>query len=50
MSYTGTSVRPVRHSSTTAETAASASQDCGESQSMSELPATSGSDGSSCSL
>ena len=38
MSYTGTFVRPVRHSSAIAATAASASQDCGESQSMSELP------------
>ena len=50
MSYTGTVVRPVRHSSSIAATAASASHDAGESQSMSELPATSGSVGSSPSL
>ncbi|MBK3627564.1 hypothetical protein JHN59_22515 [Streptomyces sp. MBT49] len=50
MSYTGTFVRPVPHSSTIEATAASASQEAGSSQSMSELPATSGSDGSSPSL
>lgn len=50
MSYTGTSVRPVRHSSVIAATAASASQDRAESQSMSVLPVTSGSVGSPASL
>ena len=50
MSYTGTFVRPVRHSSAIAATAASASQEPGESQSMSELPGTCGSVGSSPSL
>jgi hypothetical protein len=50
MSYVGTVVRPVRHSSSMAATAASASHDCGWSQSMSELPSTSGSVGSSPSL
>lgn len=50
MSYTGTLVRPVRHSSAMAATAASASQDCAESQSMSVLPVTTGSVGSFPSL
>ncbi len=50
MEYTGTSVRPAAQSSTIAATATSASQDSGESQSMSELPSTSGRVGSSASL
>lgn len=50
MSYTGTVVRPVRHSSSIAATAASASHEAGESQSMSGLPVTSGSVGSLPSL
>lgn len=50
MSYTGTSVRPVRHSSAMAATAASSSQDRVESQSMSALPVTRGSVGSFASL
>ncbi len=50
MSYTGTVVRPVAQSSAIAATAASASQDRGESQSMSVLPGTRGRVGSSPSL
>ncbi len=50
MSYRGTVVRPVAHSSATAATAASASQDRAESQSMSALPVTRGSVGSFASL
>ncbi len=50
MSYTGTCVRPVRHSSATAATAASASHERTESQSMSALPVTWGRVGSLPSL
>lgn len=50
MSYRGTDVRPVRHSSAMAATAPSASQERAESQSMSALPVTRGSVGSLNSL
>ncbi len=50
MSYTGTPVRPVRHSASIAATAASASHDSGESQSVSSLSGSSGSVGSCPSL
>lgn len=50
MEYVGTSVRPTAQSREMAVTADSASQDSGESQSMSELPSTRGRVGSSASL
>ncbi len=50
MSYTGTSVLPHPHNSAMAATAASASQDAAESQSMSVEPGTRGSVGSPASL